>query len=52
MPLPGIGWHGTKDVFVDLSAKNIIPVFPGNIHTLFLTIRGIDICCMYKCFEA
>ena len=29
MLLPVIVWHGTKDVLVDLSTKDIIPVFSG-----------------------
>ena len=35
MPFPLIVWHGTKDVLLGFSAKDIIPVWPGNILTLF-----------------
>ena len=52
MPVPVMVWHGTNDVLLGFSAKDIIPVFPGNIRTLFLTINGMEICCMYSCFDA
>ena len=52
MPFPVIVWHGTKDVLLSFSAKDIIPVWPGNILILFFTISGIEICCMYNHLEA
>ena len=42
----------TKDVLLGFSAKDIIPVCPGNILTLFLATSGIEICCMYNHLEA
>ena len=52
MPFPVIVWHGTKDVLLTFSTKDTIPVYPGNILTLFLATNGIEICCMYNCLEA
>ena len=52
MPFPVIMWHGTKDVLLSFSTKDIMPVCPGNILTLFLVIRGIEICCINNCLEA
>ena len=51
MTFPVIVWHGTKDVLLSFSTKDIIPVWPGNILTLFLAINGIEICCMYYLLE-
>ena len=51
MPFPVIVWCGTKDVLLSFSTKDIIPVLPGNIQTLFLAINGIEICCMYNHLE-
>ena len=51
MPFPVIVWHGTKDVYC-FSTKGTIPVWPGNILTLFLATNGIEICCVYNCLEA
>ena len=52
MPFPVIVCHDTKDVLLGFSAKDIIPVWLGNILTLFLAINGIEICCMYNLLEA
>ena len=52
MPFPVIVWHGTKNVLLSFSTKDTIPVWPGNILTLFLAANGIEICCMYNCLEA
>ena len=52
MPFPAIVWHGTKDVLLSFSAKDIIPVCLGSILTLFLVISGIEICCINNCLEA
>ena len=48
MPFPVIVWHGTKDVLLGFSAKDTIPVWPGNILTLFLAINGKEIRCIYN----
>ena len=52
MPFPVIVWHETKDVLLGFSTKDIIPVCPGNILTLFLVISGIEICCINNSLEA
>ena len=52
MPFPVIIWHGIKDVLLSFSTKDIIPVYLGNILTLFLATSGIEICCMYNHLEA
>ena len=43
IPLPITIWHGTKDVLLSFSIKETIPVYPGNILTLFLAVNGIEI---------
>ena len=52
MPFPVMVWHGVKYVLLDFSANYTIPVLPGNIHTLFFEINGIEICCMCNHLEA
>ena len=52
MPFPVMVWCGIKDVLLDFSANDTIPVLPSNIHTLFLEISGIEICCMHNHLEA
>ena len=52
MLFPVIIWCGTKDVLLSFNAKDIMPVCLGNILTLFLVIRGIEICCINNCLEA
>ena len=52
MPFPGMVCHGVKDVLLNFSTNDMIPVLPGNICTIFFAINGIDICCMYSCLEA
>ena len=52
MPFPVIMWHGTKDVLLSCSTKDIIPVCLDNILTLFLVISSIEICCINNCLEA
>ena len=52
MPFPVVVWHGTKDVLLGFSAKDIIPVWLCNIPTLFLAINGKEICFMYNLLEA
>ena len=51
MPFPVIVMCGTKDVLLGFSAKDTIPVCPGNILTLFLATNVIEICCMYNWLE-
>ena len=36
-----------KDVLFGHNASEAIPVFPGSMHTLFLTVSGIEVCWMY-----
>ena len=52
IPFPVIIWHGTKDVLLSFNAKDIIPLHPGNTLTLFVTVKGIEICCINNCLEA
>ena len=52
VPFPVMVWCGVKDVLLNFSANNTIPVLPGNIHTLFFAINGVEICFMYNHFEA
>ena len=52
MPLPVIVWHRTKDVLLGFSTKDMIPVWLGNILTLFLATNGIEICCINNYLEA
>ena len=52
MPLPLIVWCGTKDVLLSFNAKDMIPVWPGKILTLFLATSGIEICFMNNYLEA
>ena len=52
IPFPIIIWHGTKDVLLGFSTKDTIPVCPGNTLTLFVTVKGIEICCINSCLEA
>ena len=52
MPFPVMVWHEIKDVLLDFSANDTILVLPGNIHTLFFAINGIEICCIYNCLKA
>ena len=37
---------GMKDVLFGHKVNVTIPVLPGSIRTLFLSINGIEICCM------
>ena len=52
MPSPVMVWHGIKNVLLDPGVNDTIPMLLGNIHTLFLAISGIEICCMYNHLEA
>ena len=52
MPLCVIVCLGVNDVLFGHNASNTIPVFPGNMHILFLTINGIEICWRYSLCDA
>ena len=52
MLFPVMVWHGVKDVLLTFNTNNTIPVLPGNIHTLFIAINGMEICCMYNHLKA
>ena len=52
MPFPIIVCLGVKDVLLGHKVSITIPVFPGSIRILFLTVNGIEICCMYSLFVA
>ena len=52
MPFPVMVWCRVKDVLLDFSANDTIPVLPGNIRTLFFAIDDTEICCMYNRLEA
>ena len=47
-PLPVIVCLGVNDVLFGHSVSDTNPVFPGNMHILFLTVSGIKICWMYN----
>ena len=51
MPLPMIVWCGIN-VLLSFSTNDIVPVHPGNTLMLFVTIKGIEICCINSCLEA
>ena len=40
------------DVLFGCNVSDTNPVFPGSMGTLFLTISGIEICCMYNLCDA
>ena len=41
MPFPVMVWHWVKDVLLNFSTNDTIPVLPGNIYTLlFFVING------------
>ena len=48
MPLPIIVCLGVNDVLFCHSVNAKIPVFPGSIRILFLTVNGIEICHRYN----
>ena len=52
MPFPIIVCLGVKDVLFGHKVNVTIPVFLGSIRILFLTVNGIEICCMYSLFVA
>ena len=43
---------GVKDVLFGHNVSETILVFPGNMHILFLTVSGIEICWMYNLCDA
>ena len=44
MPLPVIVYLGVNVVLFSCNANDIMPVLPGNMQALFLTVSGTDIC--------
>ena len=52
MPLPIIVCLGVNDVLFSHSVNARIPVLPGSIRILFLTVNGMEICCMYNLHAA
>ena len=51
-PLPVIVCLGVNDVLFGHNVSDTIPVFPGSIHILFLTVNGIEICWRYSLCDA
>ena len=51
-PLPLIVCLGVNDVLFGHNVNDTIPVFPGNMHILFLTISAIEICWIYNLCDA
>ena len=51
IPLPIIIWCRTNDVLLSFSVNDTIPVCPGNILTLFVAVKGIEIYCINSCLE-
>ena len=43
-PFPIIVFLGVNDVLLSHKVKDTTPAFPGNMHILFLTVNGIEIC--------
>ena len=41
---------GVKDVLLGRKVNVTIPVLSGSIRMLFLSVNGIEICCMYSLF--
>ena len=52
MPLPMIVCLGVNNVLFGHNVNETIPVFPGSMHILFLTVNGIKICCRYNLRDA
>ena len=48
MPLPVIVCLGVNDVLFGHNVSDTIPVFPGSMQILFLTVNGIEICWRYS----
>ena len=42
--LPVMVFLGVNDVLFGHNVNDTIPVFPGSMHILFLTVNGIKIC--------
>ena len=51
-PLPVIVCLGVNDVLFGHNVNDTIPVFPGSMHMLFLTVNGIEICWRYSLCDA
>ena len=48
MPFLTIVCLGVNDAMFGFSIVDIMPVPPGNMRILLLTVIGIDVCCMYN----
>ena len=44
IPFPVIVCLGVNDVLFDCNVNDTTLVFPSSTHTLFLTVRGTEIC--------
>ena len=51
-PLPVMICLGVNEVLFGHNVSDTIPVFPGNMRTLFLTVSGIEICWIYNLCDA
>ena len=51
-PLPVIVCLGVKDVLFSHNVSDTIPVFPGSMRILFLTVNGIETCWRYSLCDA
>ena len=47
-PLPLIVCLGANDVLLGHNVNATIPVFPGSMRILFLTVNDIEICWIYN----
>ena len=52
IPLPVIVCLAVNDVLFGHNVNDTVPVFPGSMCILFLTISGIEICWMYNLCDA
>ena len=52
MPLLVIVCLGVNDVLFGRNVNDTIPVFPGSMRILFLTVNGIKICWRYNLCDA
>ena len=51
-PMPMIVCLGVNDVLFGRNVNDTIPVFPGSMRMLFLTVNGIEICWRYSLCDA
>ena len=52
MPLPVMVCLGVNDILFGHNVNDTIPVFPGSMRILFLTVSGIEICWRYNLCDA